>query len=119
MPRLSVVLACTAMTLRSYSGGSECIACVLRQRRKSAHVVYEDGSARTPVGEHEQVGCERIKVAGDGRTVGWSAAVENCGTSCPIPIAIVVYRRRKQTVIAPDQLVWEWQFIYEGKRVAV
>ena len=45
--------------------------------------------------------------------------VENCCTSYPIPIAVVVYRNGRQRVISPGQMVWEWRFIDEGKRVAV
>lgn len=84
-----------------------------------AHVVYQDHAERTLSVEPRQVGCERIAIAADGRTVGWSVLVENNGTSYPIAISVVLYRDNQQTVISPAQAVWEWRFIDGGKRVAV
>jgi hypothetical protein len=84
-----------------------------------AHVAYGNGDAKTIPPEQKQVGCEHITIAADGHTVGWSVLVENCCTSYPIPVAIVVYRAGKKAVISPGQMVWRWHFVGRGERVAV
>jgi hypothetical protein len=119
MLRLVVVLACALMTFISPTVAAQTVSRVYCGKDGKAHLVYRDGAARTPAAEAEQVGCENITVAGDRHTVGWSVLVENCCTSYPIPIAVVVYRNGKQRVISPGQMVWEWRFIDEGKRIAV
>jgi hypothetical protein len=84
-----------------------------------AHLVYGKGAVKTVPPQRQQVGCENISVAADGHTVAWSALVENCCTSYPIPIAVVVSRDGKKAVISPGQMIWQWHFVGRGDRVAV
>jgi len=84
-----------------------------------AHVVYANGVDNAMAPEPQQVGCSNVSTAMNGRSVGWSVLVENCCTSYPIPISIVVYTGKKKAVISPGQMVWEWQFIGNGDRIAV
>jgi len=86
---------------------------------RKAHIVYRDNSEEAVDPVVRQIGCEHVTVAGDGATVGWSVLAENCCTSYPIPTSIVVYRKRKQAVISPGQMVWDWRFVDNGARVAV
>src|SRR6266542_6558499 len=52
-------------------------------------------------------------------TVGWSVLIPNCCTSYPIPTSVIVYRNGKKTAIAPGQMIYEWQFLHRGKRIAI
>ena len=118
MPRLVVVFACVLLAFACPSAAQDVSRAYCGKDGK-AHVVYRNGGARTFAGEPKQVGCEDITVAADGRTVGWSVPVENCCTSYPIAISVVLFRDGKQRVLSPVQMVWKWRFIDEGSRVAV
>ena len=84
-----------------------------------AHVVYADHSTKTIPPEEQQVGCTEMSVADDHRTIGWSMQVENCCTSYPISVAVIVMRDGKATLLRSDQMVWQWHFIDHGNRVAI
>ncbi len=103
-------LASTAMAqtiVRAYAG-----------KDGKAHLEYAGGATRTVPPEKKQVGCDHVSVAEDRRTVGWSVLVENCCTSYPVPIAVVLYRDGKKTVIATGQMISQWRFVGRGERVA-
>lgn len=119
MPRRVAVLVCALLTFVARTSTAQDVSRAYCGKDGKAHIVYRDGATRTPATATKQVGCEHITVAKDGRTVGWSVLVDNCCTSYPIPISVVVYRNGKQMVISSDQSVWEWRFIDEGRRVAV
>jgi hypothetical protein len=84
-----------------------------------AHLVYAGAPERTISPEEKQVGCADITVAEDGRTVGWAVQVDNCCTSYPIPVAVVLLNNGRKTVLPCDQVLWQWRFIDQGKRVAI
>jgi hypothetical protein len=47
----------------------------------------------------------------DGRIAGWTAEIENCCTSYPIPTKLVLYRDGAvQRVAAFDAMIWDWGF---------
>ena len=60
-----------------------------------------------------------VSVADDHRTFGWSMQVENCCTSYPISVAVIVMTDGKATVVRSDQMVWQWHFVDHGNRFAV
>src|SRR5690349_18531457 len=119
MSRPVFVFSCALVTFIARTAAAQDIRNAYCGKEGKAHVVYRDGAAWAAPIEPKQVGCDHVTVAKDGRTVGWSVLVENCCTSYSIPIAVVVYHNGKQTVISPGQMVWEWRFINEGKRVAL
>lgn len=120
MRRVSLfVFVCVLLTFVAPPSTAQDVSRAYCGKDGKAHVVYRRGVARAPAIEAKQVGCEHISVAKDGRTVGWSVLVENCCTSYPIPISVVVYRDGRQTVISSNQTIWEWRFIDEGGSVAV
>ena len=119
MSRPVVVFSCALLTLFSGTAAAQDILRAYCGNDGKAHLLYRDGAERTPPTEPKQVGCDHVTVATDRRTVGWSVLVENCCTSYSIPTAVVVYHNGKQAVISSGQMVWEWRFIKEGKRVAV
>ena len=84
-----------------------------------AHLTYANKTRRVIPAEPKQVACEEIRVAADKRTVAWSVLVENCCTSYPIPISVVVYRGARRVVMAPGQMVWQWHFEKDGAQIAM
>ena len=82
-------------------------------------VLYSKHPLKEIPAEEGQVGCENVRIALDRRTVAWSVLIENCCTSYPVPVEIVVYRDSKKILISPGQMVWEWRFIGRGERIAV
>ena len=119
MSRPIVVFSCALLAFVASAAAAQDVSRAYCGKDGKAHLVYRDGAAETPATEPKQVGCDHITVARDGRTVGWSVLAENCCTSYSTPIAVVVFHNRKQTVILPGQMVWEWRFLNDGKRVAV
>ena len=84
-----------------------------------AHIIYSDNSEKIVDAQKGQVGCEHLIIESDDSTVAWSVLVKNCCTSYPIPTRIIVYRKGKQKMISPGQMIWDWRFIDGGKRLAV
>jgi hypothetical protein len=86
---------------------------------KQVHIVHDDGREEIIPKEKNQVDCTATKIAEDGRTAGWLIQSENCCTSYPIPLTLVIYRdgeiiRR----FAPGQSIWDWRFLKGGSQVA-
>lgn len=46
-------------------------------------------------------------------------AYENCCTSYPIPLNVVVYRDGHRLKISPRQMIWDWKFVADGQRIAI
>jgi len=66
------------------------------------------------------VGFSDIQLAADKQTLGWTINVENCCTSYPIPLSLVIFRHgRVLHTFAQGQMVWSWMFFLGGKRIAV
>jgi hypothetical protein len=85
----------------------------------SVHVVDRGGNDRTISKEKDQVGSAFLKVADDKRTVGWSAEFENCCTSYPVPLVLVVYRDGKvQQRLGDGMMIYDWRFWAGGRQVA-
>jgi len=84
-----------------------------------AHITYADGTSQVASPQPQQIGCDSLAIADGGRDVGWSVLVENCCTSYPIPISVVIQVNGKQTVVSPGQMVWKWHFVAKGDRIAV
>jgi len=59
------------------------------------HVVLRDGRDDKISKEKDQVGGRSIRIAEDKRTVGRTVLYENCCTSYPIPLLLVIYRDGK------------------------
>jgi hypothetical protein len=95
------------------------------------HIVYSDGTEiveKLPplVASTENetvfndVGFAHLQLAPDRQTLGWEVDVENCCTSYPVPLRVVIFRHGKVfRSIVPGQMVWEWMFLLGGKRLAV
>jgi hypothetical protein len=82
-------------------------------------LVFSKNAKRTIPAEDGQVGCENVGIALDRRTVAWSVLIENCCTSYPVPVSVVVYRDSRKVLLSPGQMVWDWRFIGRGDRISI
>ncbi len=119
MSRQFVVFASALLTLIAPIGTAQEVSRAYCGEDGKVRIRYRGGATLTAPTEPKQVGCDHVTVASDSRTVGWSVLVQNCCTSYSIPTTIVVYCKGRRTVISPGQMVWEWRFFKQGKRVAV
>jgi hypothetical protein len=89
-------------------------------KNNRVHIVTGDGRDETIPPEKGQDGIENVRVAEDGRTVGWLVDLwASCCVSYSIPIELVIWRdggviRR----IHPVQAIFGWTFLAGGKEVA-
>jgi hypothetical protein len=84
-----------------------------------AHLVLHSGAEKVIAAEEQQVGVENFVISPDHRTVGWSVLVDNCCTSYPVPVTLILYRSGKKIALASGQTVWKWHFMANGDRLAV
>jgi hypothetical protein len=69
--------------------------------------------------DKEQVGFDKIAISPDGRTVAWLALYENCCTSYPIPLKLLVYVNGKRREFRGSGLpIWLWAFSADSRRIA-
>lgn len=95
------------------------------------HIIYDDGTETVetlPPLEastdkeivFNDVGFSDVQLAADKQTIGWTVDVENCCTSYPIPLRVVILRRGKALrTFAQGAMVWNWMFSRDGERLAV
>lgn len=95
------------------------------------HILYDDGTEvvqtlPSPKASTDKerafnaVGFSDVQLAADKQTLGWTINVENCCTSYPIPLSVVIFRHgRVLHTFAQGQMVWSWMFFLGGKRIAV
>jgi hypothetical protein len=85
----------------------------------SVHIIESDGHEREIPKEKEQVGSSQAKITDDKETAGWLSEYENCCTSYPIPLTLVVYRRDKELRRFGDgMMIYDWRFWVGGRQVA-
>jgi hypothetical protein len=87
---------------------------------KGAVHILDHGGDRTIPKEKDQVGASFIKVAEDRQTVGWAVEFDNCCTSYPIPLGLVIYKEGKvrQRLNRGGQMIYDWNFLSSGREVA-
>jgi hypothetical protein len=83
-----------------------------------AHV-ERNGGDRAIAKEPGQAAVDSLKVASDGRTVGWLVKQDNCCTSYPIPTRLVVIARSRKFVFSQPQMIYDWYFLGDGEQVAL
>jgi hypothetical protein len=94
------------------------------------HIIYDDGTevvkTLPPLEASTEkktvfndVGFSDVRLAADRQTLGWTVDVENCCTSYPIPLRVVIFRHKKVLdTFAPGQMVWSWMFVRGGEQIA-
>lgn len=95
------------------------------------HINYDDGTeivrSLPPLAAStnkktvfNDVGFSDVKLGADRQTLGWTVDVENCCTSYPIPLRLVIFRHGKVLhTFAQRQVVWSWMFLAGGEQVAI
>jgi hypothetical protein len=83
------------------------------------HIVEEGGKDIVVPKEKDQVGSDELKIAVDKKTVGWEALEDNCCTSYPIALSVVIWRdRRVRQKFGDGMMIYDWRFWEGGKQVA-
>jgi hypothetical protein len=84
------------------------------------HIVTRVGKDIGIPKEKDQVRCDSPRVADDQQTAGWLVDYENCCTSYPVPLTLVVYRSgRIIRRIQPGWMIFDWRFVEGAKKVAL
>ena len=95
------------------------------------HIIYSDGTeivktlpALKASTEKETVfnavGFSNVQLAEDRQTLGWTIDVENCCTSYPIPLNLVVFRGKQILhTFSLGQMIWGWKFVQGGKKLEI
>jgi len=90
----------------------------------SVTVGTEDGRHLTPprlapyAQDGKNVGAEQAAVSPDHQSVGWLALFENCCTSYPLPLTLVILHNGRSHAFEGIAPIWFWSFQNGGERVA-
>ena len=90
----------------------------------SVNVSTEDGRRIKPpllapyANDGKNVGAEKAVVSSDRESVGWLALFENCCTSYPLPLKLVILHDGQLHLLEGRSAIWFWSFQDGGKRVA-
>lgn len=103
----AVYIACSAIP-KEYCSGS------------TVHIVLDDGSDVLPPIDKDQVGGSSASIAKDRRAAVWLADYDNCCTSYPLSMELIVYKPGKplQKFKGDGRGIFNWQFVAEGKKFA-
>jgi hypothetical protein len=86
----------------------------------TVHLVDSAGKQINFPKEKGQVSCERPIVAEDKQTVGWLIDYENCCTSYPIRLTLVIFRSGEIIQrVKPGLMIFDWCFLDEGRKIAL
>jgi hypothetical protein len=69
-------------------------------------------------GDMKHIGAEQAAVSPDRQSVGWLALFENCCTSYPLPLKLVILHNGRLHVLEGSSAIWFWSFQDGGKLVA-
>ena len=87
-------------------------------------ITTEDGRHITPprlpplAADMRNVGAEQAAVSPDHQSVGWLALFENCCTSYPLPLTLVILHNGRTHSFEGIAPIWFWSFQNGGTRVA-
>ena len=83
------------------------------------HIFLSDGKEIQPPMLKEQISVSSPQISKDGVAVGWLADYENCCTSYPLSLGLILYRPGKSNcVFAGDgRAIFDWRFLASGKQV--
>ncbi len=84
-----------------------------------AHVVTRSNTDRAIPAEPQQVAVSSPALSADGRIAGWLVEVENCCTSYPIPVSLVLYSESSHRVIGDGLMIYSWCFVPRTATVAI
>lgn len=68
--------------------------------------------------DDERIGVDQIKVAKDGRTIGWEEMGALCCESYPLPISVGIYQSGERVLHIDGQGILDyWAFLDKGRRI--
>jgi len=83
------------------------------------HILHSGGVEFIAPKEKEQVSTGSSSIADDKSAAGWLVFYENCCTSYPIPLGLLVYRPgRPLRRFGDGMFIVDWSFLPGGKQVA-
>jgi hypothetical protein len=119
LQRLACALACTGVVAGAAFAAAR-IARVYVDEAERVHVVEESGREVLPPKLDGQISASDAKLAEDAQTSGWLVNFENCCTSYPIPLALVIFRdSRIRREIKPGLMIYDWDFREHGRQAAL
>jgi len=89
---------------------------------KAGAVQLVDNSGHETAGPKvkDQVSAADARLAPDHQTAGWLVEYENCCTSYPVPLTLVIFRKgRIRHEIRPGLMIYAWDFTDGGRRAAL
>jgi len=124
MTALKAPLFLLSLAIASFAASSVCLAAdtylgttidtvgdLRIQRTKGPDIIVEK--------EAGQVGFDKIAISKDGGSIGWLALYENCCTSYPIPLKLILYSRgHARTFVGRSLPIWRWHFTADGRQFA-
>jgi hypothetical protein len=83
------------------------------------HIVHSDGEEITAPKERDQVSVKSAALADNRLAAGWLVEYENCCTSYPIPLTLVIHiPGRPLQRLGDGMMICNWRFEAGGKQVA-
>ena len=118
-PYRAIALVFCATTLLAQPQSTRTVEKAYVDGKGSVHIVEEGGKEIPVAKEKDQVGSEQLTIADDKQTVGWLADYENCCTSYPIPLGVVIWRDGKvRQILGDGMMIYDWRFWEGGKQAA-
>jgi hypothetical protein len=83
------------------------------------HIVHGDGKDVKGPKEKDEVDSTAPVIADDKQSAGWLVNYQNCCTSYPTPLMLVIYRPASPLLRLGDgMMICAWHFVDGGKQVA-
>jgi len=120
MPRRVSWIVTHLFILTSAASATTGLARVYLDAQETVHVVEASGREVLAPKVKDQVSAGDPKLAEDAQTAGWLVNFENCCTSYPIPLTLVIFRDgRIRREIRPGLMIYDWDFRESGGNVAL
>ena len=105
---VAIYIACSAVPKEFCSGGT-------------VHILLGDGAEVLPPMDKDQVGGSSASISRDRQAAGWLADYDNCCSSDPISLGLMVYRPQKPLLKlhGDGRGIFNWDFVAGGKQVAL
>jgi hypothetical protein len=85
----------------------------------TVHIVETGRGDKVAPKEKDQVGSTELRIADDKKTVGWLADYENCCTSYPLSLELMIYKDGKvRQRLGDGMTIYDWRFWEGGKQAA-
>jgi hypothetical protein len=123
MRKLLAVLCVASACSLAFAANRSAVTKAYVDDKGTVHIVTADGHDHTNRSEKGQEkgreGVENIRVAPDGKTVGWLVNSRTCCVWYAVPLELVVWQSGKIIRrVHPSMAIWAWGFVEDGKELA-